>query len=67
MPVGAGSGVPLLIGIVVVALTAAGIGFFLFERSKERTWMQQEEQRAAEREKVKRKPAVSDGQQPAKR
>ena len=66
MPAGAGSGAPLLVGLVVVALTASGIGYFLFERSKERKAMTLEEQRV-EREKVKRKPAAQESQQPAKR
>src|SRR4029079_8914138 len=39
MPAGAGSGAPLLVGLVVVALTASGIGYFLYERSKERKAM----------------------------
>jgi len=59
LPVGAGSGTPLLVGLVVVALTAAGIGFFLYERSKERKAMKVEEQRAAEREKAKPRSSPS--------
>jgi len=66
MPAGAGSGAPLLVGLVVVALTASGIGYFLYERSKERKAMTLEEQRV-EREKAKRKPAAPEPQQPAKR
>jgi DnaJ-class molecular chaperone len=57
------SGAPLLVGIAVVVLTAAGIGYFLWERSKDKAYMRIEEQRAAEREKAKR-PAT---QQPSKR
>ena len=67
LPSGAGSGAPLLIGIVVVALTAAGIGYFLFERSKDQKWMKEEERRAAEREKAKAKPAAAVPAQPAKK
>ena len=60
-------GTPLLIGLVVVALTAAGIGFFLWERTKERAQMRMEERRAAEREKAKAAPAAPAPQQPVKR
>jgi DnaJ-class molecular chaperone len=52
--VGEASGTPLLIGLIVVAIAAAAIGFFVIERSKERAWMRMEEKRAAaEREKAK--------------
>jgi curved DNA-binding protein CbpA len=47
MPVGSGSSVPLIVGLVVVALTAGAIGFFLVQRSKDQQWMKHEEQRAA--------------------
>jgi curved DNA-binding protein CbpA len=54
---GTGTGSPLLIALIVVALTAAAIGYFLLERSKDRAWLRQEEKRAAEeREKAKRAP-----------
>ena len=66
IPTGAGSGTPLLIGLVVVALTASGIGYFLFERSKERKAMSLEEQRI-EREKAKRKSPATVAHQPEKR
>ena len=55
LPSGAGSSTPLVVGLVVVGLTAAGIGYFLFERSKDQKWMKEEQQRAAEREKAKKK------------
>jgi DnaJ-class molecular chaperone len=66
MPAGAGSGAPLLVGLVVVALTASGIGYFLYERSKERKAMSLEEQRL-EREKAKQKPPAPESRQPARR
>ena len=67
MPSGAGSSTPLVVGLVVVGLTAAGIGYFLFERSKDQKWMKEEEKRAAEREKAKARPAATAPAQPAKK
>ena len=53
-PASAGSGTALIIGLAVVALTAAGVGFFLHERSKDRAQMRMDERRAAEeREKAR--------------
>ena len=66
MPAGAGSGAPLLIGLSVVGLTAGGIGYFLFERSKERKAMSLEEQRV-EREKARRKAPPPGSAQTEKR
>ena len=66
MPAGAGSGAPLLIGLIVVGLTAGGIGYFLFERSKERKAMSLEEQRV-EREKARRKAPPPGSAQTEKR
>lgn len=68
MPIGGTSGAPLLVGLVVVALTAAGIGYFLYERSKDRAQMRVDERRKAEikYEKDHRTPA-SVPSQPAKR
>ena len=67
IPTGAGSSTPLIVGIIVVGLTAAGIGYFLFERTKDQKWMKEEAQRAAERDKAKRKPSPPEPQQPAKK
>jgi len=56
IPTGAGSSTPLIVGIIVVAVTAAAIGFFLTTRAKDQKWMEHEEKRAADREKGKKAP-----------
>jgi DnaJ-class molecular chaperone len=68
MVIGGTPGAALLIGLVVVALTAAGIGYFLFERSKDQAQMRADERRKAELkyEKDHRTPAPAPSQ-PAKR
>jgi curved DNA-binding protein CbpA len=48
---GSGSNAPLVVGIVVVALTAAAIGYFVSERSKVQKSQRMEEQRAAAQKK----------------
>jgi DnaJ-class molecular chaperone len=50
---GSGSNAPLVIGIVAVILTVAGVGFFLSERSKALKATEQQ-RAAADREKAKR-------------
>jgi curved DNA-binding protein CbpA len=58
-PTSATSAVPLIVGLVVVAVTAGGIGYFLMERSKDQAYMRMEEKRAADREKAKGKPGMT--------
>jgi DnaJ-class molecular chaperone len=67
MPAGAGSGSPLIVGIIVVAVTAAGIGFFLTTRDKDQRWMKHEEDRAAAQKAKAKRPSPAESQQPAKR
>ena len=65
---GSGSNAPLVIGIVVVALTAAGIGYFLSERSKAQKAARIEEQRvAAERKAAPQKETLERADGKAKR
>ena len=66
MPAGAGSSSPLIVGVIVVAVTAAAIGFFLHTRAKDQKWMEHEEKRAAERDKGKARPPAPPSQQPTK-
>ena len=63
---GTSSNTPLVIGIVIVLITIAGVGYFLTERSKDQRSIRQDKERAVvEQEKAKRDmPARDEGKPP---